>query len=136
MRWESAEPAEASRSMRRSRKRRTKRTRKPVSVRAGQLEFFKVNTERWEWRDAYHWLLALNWPRFAALILSVYVVINLLFAALYAVGGPCIAEMTPGSFLQAFFFSVQNLETVVFGHLYPQILLGHIVTSIIIISDI
>src|SRR5437588_11789110 len=136
MRWESAEPAEAGRSMRRSRKRRTKRTRKPVSVRAGQLEFFKVNTERWEWRDAYHWLLALNWPRFAALILSIYVVINLIFAALYAVGGPCIAEMAPGSFLQAFFFSVQTLATVGYGHMYPQTLYGHVVTTIEIMSGI
>src|SRR6266576_6478191 len=134
MRWENAEPAGARGSTRRSRKPRTKRTRKPVSVRAGQLEFFKVNTEKWEWRDAYHWLLALNWPRFAALILSIYVVINLIFAALYAVGGSCIAEMTPGSFLQAFFFSVQTLATVGYGHMYPQTLYGHVVTTLEIIS--
>ena len=134
MRWENAEPARARGSTRRSRKRRTKRTRKPVSVRAGQLEFFKVNTEKWEWRDAYHWLLALNWPRFAALILSIYVVINLIFAALYAVGGPCIAEMAPGSFLQAFFFSVQTLATVGYGHMYPQTLYGHVLTTIEIMS--
>src|SRR5438105_1268887 len=133
MRWENAEPTRANGSTRRPRKRRTKRTRKPVSVRAGQLEFFKVNTGRWEWRDAYPWLLALNWPRFAALIISVYVVINLIFAALYAVGGPCIAEMTPGSFVDAFFFSVQTLATVGYGHMYPQTLYGHIVTTIEIV---
>src|SRR5437588_11731157 len=99
MRWENAEPTRTRESTRRSRKRRTKRTRKPVSVRAGQLEFFKVNTERWERRDAFHWLLALKWPRFAALILSVYVVINLIFARLSALRGPCVAQLTPGSFL-------------------------------------
>jgi len=72
---------------------------KSVSVRAGRIEFLKVNTGKWEWRDAYHWVLALNWPRFIALILGVYITINLLFAALYRVGGDCIAGMTRGSFL-------------------------------------
>jgi inward rectifier potassium channel len=106
----------------------------PVSVRAGQVEFLKVNTERWDWRDVYQWLLALNWPRFTAFIVSVYVVINFLFAALYTLGGNCVAGMTPGSFLEAFFFSVQTLATVGYGHMYPQTLYGHIVTTIEIMS--
>jgi len=106
----------------------------PVSVRAGQVEFLKVNTERWDWRDVYQWLLALNWPRFAVFIVSVYVVINFLFAALYTLGGNCVAGMTPGSFLEAFFFSVQTLATVGYGHMYPQTLYGHIVTTIEIMS--
>ncbi len=50
---------------------------KPVSVRAGQVEFLKVNTEGWDWRDAYQWLLALSWTRFALFIAGIYVAINL-----------------------------------------------------------
>jgi inward rectifier potassium channel len=111
-----------------------KRKPTPVSVRAGQVEFLKVNAERWDWRDVYQWLLALNWPRFAAFIVSVYVVINFLFAALYTLGGNCVAGMTSGSFLEAFFFSVQTLATVGYGHMYPQTLYGHIVTTIEIMS--
>ena len=38
-----------------------KRSRSPVSVRSGQIEFLKLNTEKWRWRDAYQWLLGLNW---------------------------------------------------------------------------
>src|SRR5438128_2398442 len=49
---------------------------KPVSVRAGQVEFLKLNLEKREWRDAYQWLLALSWPEFAALIAGIYIVIN------------------------------------------------------------
>jgi inward rectifier potassium channel len=111
-----------------------KRKPNPVSVRAGQVEFLKVNTERWDWRDVYQWLLALNWPRFAAFIVGVYIVINLLFAVLYTLGGNCVAGMTSGSFLEAFFFSVQTLATVGYGHMYPQTLYGHIVTTIEIMS--
>ncbi len=107
---------------------------KPVSVRAGQVEFLKVNTERWDWRDAYQWLLALSWPRFALFIAAIYVAINLIFAALYSLDGNCIAYLKPGSFVDAFFFSVQTLATVGYGHMYPQTLYGHVVTTLEIIS--
>jgi inward rectifier potassium channel len=107
---------------------------KPVLVRAGQVEFLKVNTGRWDWRDAYQWLLALSWPRFSAFIASVYIAINLIFAALYSLGGDSIAYLTPGSFVDAFFFSVQTLATVGYGHMYPHTLYGHVVTTLEIIS--
>jgi inward rectifier potassium channel len=107
---------------------------KPVIVRAGQLEFLKLNADTREWRDMYHWILSLTWPRFATLIASAYVTINLLFALLYTLGGDCIAGMTPGSYEQAFFFSVQTLATVGYGHMYPQNAYGHVVTTIEIIS--
>ena len=76
---------------------------KTVTMRSGQIEFLKVNTEGWEWRDAYQWLLGLNWPQFAAFVGAVYIALNLLFAALYTIGGDCVAGMRTGSFLDAFF---------------------------------
>jgi inward rectifier potassium channel len=109
------------------------RTPKTISTRAGQLEFIKINAGT-EWRDIYQWVLSLNWSRFAALIAGVYIGINLLFAALYSLGGDCIAGMTPGSFFEAFFFSVQPLATVGYGHMYPQTPYGHVLTTIEIIS--
>ena len=107
---------------------------KPISVRAGQVEFVKVNTGKWDWRDAYQWLLALNWPRFALFIAAIYITINLVFAELYSLGGNSIAELKPGSFIEAFFFSVQTLATVGYGHMYPQTLYGHVVTTLEIIA--
>src|SRR5437762_5441527 len=112
------------------------RTRKPVSVRAGRFEFLKVNAETWEWRDLYHWILALNWPRFAALILGGYIAINIIFAALYSIGGDCIAGVARGSFLDAFFFSVQTLATVGYGHMYPQSIYGHLVSTAEIMTGV
>ena len=109
------------------------KARKPVSLRSSHVEFVKINLEK-EWRDVYQWVLSLTWPQFAALIAGVYVAINLLFAALYAMGGDCIAGMRPGSFFQGFFFSVQTLATVGYGHMYPQTTYAHVVTTIEIIS--
>lgn len=103
--------------------------RNAVSIQAGQIEFLKINAARREWRDTYHWILSLTWPRFVAFLLAVYVALNLLFATAYAVGGPCIGEMTPGSFPAAFFFSVETLATVGYGHMYPATFYGHVIVT-------
>ena len=106
---------------------------RPVYVRAGQVEFLKLNLKRREYRDAYQWLLSLSWPEFATLIAGIYIFLNLIFAEFYALGGDCIAGMTPGSYVSGFFFSVQTLATVGYGHWYPQTLYAHILTTIEII---
>jgi inward rectifier potassium channel len=109
----------------------------PVSLRAGQLEFVKVNTNAWRWRDVYRWLLGLSWPQFAAFVASLYVGLNLLFALLYSFQQDSIAGSTGGYwFFDCFFFSVQTLATVGYGHMYPQTLYGHIVTTVEIMSGI
>jgi len=69
-------------------------------------------------RDAYHALLRMSWWRVIAVIAAVFIALNAIFAALYvAVGG--IANARPGSFLDAFFFSVQTMGTIGYGAMYP-----------------
>ena len=109
---------------------------KSVSVRSGQVEFLKLNLQRWEYRDIYQWFLALKWPEFIALIAGIYIVLNLIFAEFYELGNGSIAGLRPGSYEDAFFFSVQTLATVGYGHWYPQTLYGHIVTTIEIIVGV
>ena len=110
--------------------------RKPVIVRAGQVEFLKLNADKRDWRDSYHWLLALRWPQFAAFVAVVYIVLNLFFATLYRLGGDSIAGMSSDSFSEAFFFSVQTLATVGYGHMYPSNLYGNVVTTIEVMCGI
>ena len=113
--------------------------RKPshVSIRTGQVEFVKVGTDAWRWRDVYRWLLGLRWPQFALFVASLYIGLNLLFAALYSFRQDSIAGSTGGSrFFDCFFFSVQTLATVGYGHMYPQTLYGHIISTVEIMTGI
>jgi inward rectifier potassium channel len=110
--------------------------RNEVSVRSGQVEFVKVNTDAWKWRDVYRWLLSLRWPQFAAFVGALYIGLNVLFAILYSLQQNSIAGRTTHWFLDCFFFSVQTLATVGYGHMYPQTLYGHIVSTVEIMTGI
>ncbi|HEY3664019.1 MAG TPA: ion channel [Chthoniobacterales bacterium] len=112
------------------------RKRAPVSIRSGPIEFVKLNTEKWQWRDAYQWLLGLTWPQFAAFVGVIYIALNLLFAALYRLDPKSVTGMRTGSFLDAFFFSVQTIATVGYGNMSPANLYGNILTTIEIMSGI
>src|SRR4029078_8244435 len=115
------------------------RQRKPsqVSLRSGQVEFVKVGTDAWRWRDVYRWLLGLRWPQFSAFVATLYVGLIVLFAALYSLQPNSIAGSTGGSrFFDCFFFSVQTLATVGYGHMYPQTLYGHIISTVEIMTGI
>ena len=108
-----------------------------VSVRSGSVEFVKVNTDAWKWRDVYRWLLGLSWPQFAGFVGAIYVGLNLLFAVLYSIDPNSVAGRTSTSwFLDCFFFSVQTLATVGYGHMYPQTLYGHLVSTLEIMTGI
>lgn len=110
-----------------------KKSNTPIPVRMGNTEFLKINAERGEWRDLYHLVLSLRWSHFILLVIGIYLAINLLFAAAYFMGGDCIAEMPRGSFWDAFFFSIETLATVGYGHMHPVTTYGHVVVSIEII---
>src|SRR6059036_2545198 len=114
-----------------------RRRHNQVSLRAGQVEFVKVGTDAWRWRDVYRWLIGLRWPQFAAFVASLYIGLNLVFAALYSLQRDSIAGSTGGHwFFDYFFFSVQTLATVGYGHMYPQTLYGHIISTIEIMNGI
>lgn len=75
------------------------------------------------WRDLYHMLLTIPWPVFLVFLLATYLSVNAIFALAYLAGGEAaIANATPGSFADAFFFSVQTMASIGYGAMYPQTL--------------
>jgi inward rectifier potassium channel len=107
-----------------------RKRRRDIRVRYGQFEFVKLNAKKFDFRDTYHLILTLTWPGFAAFVFGVYLFINLIFAGLYLLDSHAVAEMAPGSFFDAFFFSVETLATVGYGHMYPESFYGHLITML------
>jgi inward rectifier potassium channel len=72
----------------------------------------------------YHFLLTIDWPAFLTVLAVLYLSINTVFALVYLLCGPAAlgeadAAFRPGSFLQAFFFSVQTFATIGYGSIVP-----------------
>ena len=80
--------------------------------------------------DLYHHLLTLPWWAFLLGLALVYLGLNALFAGFYLLGGGAIANARPGSFSDAFFFSVETISTIGYGQMSPATLYGNIVMTV------
>ena len=80
--------------------------------------------------DFYHHLLTLPWWAFLAGLALVYLGLNALFAGFYLLGSGAIANARPGSFADAFFFSVETISTIGYGQMSPGTLYGNIVMTV------
>jgi inward rectifier potassium channel len=82
--------------------------------------------------DIYFGLLTRPLWQFALIVAGAIVVLNAIFAGLYVLdpdprGGICNAR--PGSYEDAFFFSVQTLATIGYGTWAPQTRYAHVVVT-------
>lgn len=107
-------------------------TKRIITVKSGVLEFVKLNAKQTELRDVYHWLIMLSWFRFSIIVSVVYLIVNFVFSLLYVLGPNSVDGMQGMS--DAFFFSVETLATVGYGHMFPSTFYGHIISTIEIIT--
>jgi inward rectifier potassium channel len=119
----------------RQKKRSQNRRQRPlpkvhIKIQDGRFQIVGIGAWYSYWRDPYHLLLTIPWPGFLALIALSYVATNALFALAYLAGGDCIANARPGSFLDAFFFSVQTLASIGYGAMYPKTTYANAVVTI------
>ncbi|MBD2568420.1 ion channel [Anabaena lutea] len=101
-----------------------------IKIHNGQFEIMGMGAWYSYWRDPYHLLLTIPWLSFLILICIFYVAINAFFAFAYWLGGDCIANAQPGSFSDAFFFSVQTLASIGYGAMYPKTTYANIIVTI------
>jgi inward rectifier potassium channel len=80
--------------------------------------------------DLYHLALRIAWWRFLVAGLVLYLAANALFALLYLAEPGAIANARPGSFRDAFFFSVQTIATLGYGVMAPATLYANLVVTI------
>ena len=97
-----------------------------VEVRAPRLiaretadEVLSVGLHRPFLGDLYHRTLRMGWCSFLGAVLVLYIAANLLFALVYMLEPEGIGNARPGSFWDAFFFSVETFATIGYGQLYP-----------------
>jgi len=82
------------------------------------------------WRDAYHTLLAMSWPRFFGLLVGAFLLVNLLFALGYLLLGDGLENARRGSLEDAFFFSVQTLATIGYGKISPATTAANVLVAV------
>jgi inward rectifier potassium channel len=114
-------------------KKSTQKRRLPkikILIQDGRFQVVGMGAWYSYWRDPYHLVLTIPWMGFFALITLTYLGINSLFAIAYLAGGDCIANATPGSFLDAFFFSVQTVASIGYGAMYPKTVYSNLIVTI------
>src|SRR5580692_7911083 len=85
--------------------------------------------------DLYHFLVTSSWPALIGLIAAGFAVANLVFAFGYYLDGG-IENARPGSFTDAFFFSVQTMATIGYGKMVPVSMFTNILVSIEALSGL
>lgn len=83
----------------------------------------------------YHYLISVSWLKFCLIILSSFVIVNVLFAFLYMLGGEgnfegIVATNEFERFLNEFFFSTQTFTTVGYGRINPVGIYSNIISSV------
>jgi inward rectifier potassium channel len=100
------------------------------------VELVKRGAARYDLRDPYHIAVEMSWKEFALAFVGLELGINFVFALLYFARPGCIANMRPGSFSDAFFFSIETLATVGYGVMAPATLYGHVISAIEIVCGL
>ncbi len=80
--------------------------------------------------DLYHALLTANWGVLFSLLAAAYVAFNLAFALLFRLQDGSIVNAKPGSFMDAFFFSVQTMATLGYGDMHPATLYANLLVTV------
>jgi inward rectifier potassium channel len=86
--------------------------------------------------NPFYWLLKLSWPAFFGLAAVAFLGVNLIFAGLYVLCGADALIATVQSpalqdpFWRSFFFSVETLSTIGYGHIAPFSFVAHVLSMV------
>jgi inward rectifier potassium channel len=96
----------------------------------GRSRFEVKNLDQRWFTDVYHYMLAISWRRLLGVFFLVYCGTNAVFAFLFWVGGNDIANARPGSYADAFWFSVQTYATIGYGGMSPATPYAHVLVTL------
>jgi inward rectifier potassium channel len=110
--------------------RQRRSTRKSLLVRLGPREIETLGLRQGFWTDLYHRSMTIYWPVFFGSAALLFVLLNAIFAGLYALGHEPIANVSGHNVLELFYFSIETLATVGYGDMHPQTEYGHTVATV------
>jgi len=116
--------------------RRKKAPKVHIKIENGHFRVEGNNSWKSYWRDPYHLMLTIPWSGFLFVIILGYVLTNTVFALAYLVDPQGLQNARPGSFEDAFFFSVQTLATIGYGAIFPKSLYANILVTIEAMSSL
>lgn len=110
-------------------------SRKRLLNRDGSFNVRREGLHFWQSLSMYHYLLTISWSKFLGIVSALFLFVNALFALLYVacgdgalVRGDSVQPL--GRFADAFFFSVETLATIGYGHFAPASLAANVIMTI------
>ena len=105
---------------------------KPREVPKRDYEIKVIGAQHLYFRDAYHAFLRVTWRAAIAGIVVIYLSLNALFAVafMYSDG---VVNATHGSFVEAYYFSIQTMGTIGYGAMYPR---GPVANGLVILESV
>jgi len=94
----------------------------------GKIDAVVLGLKRSFLSDTYYGLLSAPWAAVLGLVAGIYVALNALFALVYVLTGG-IEGARAGSFVDAFFFSVQTMATIGYGVMHPTTPLANVLVT-------
>ncbi len=117
--------------MNNNRKPRRQLSRVRIHIENGRLHVLGMGGWYSYWREPYYLLLTIPWQGFLAITVSVYALANAFAALLFLLGGEgTIVNAQPGSFVDAFFFSVQTSASIGYGVMSPGNVYAHLLVTL------
>jgi inward rectifier potassium channel len=103
----------------------SRESRQRLLNRDGSFNVVREGLHAFSSMSLYHDLLTVSWPRFLSLLVTLYLVVNGLFAVAFVACGPgalagAKAATLGGRLLEAFFFSVHTFATIGYGSMSPR----------------
>ncbi|MEM6449089.1 MAG: ion channel [Cyanobacteria bacterium P01_D01_bin.105] len=106
-----------------------------ISIENGRFQMLGLGAWPAYWRDPYYLMLTVPWQIFFGITIALYGLANAVCALLFLMGGEgTILNAKPGSFADAFFFSVQTSASIGYGVMSPGNAYGHLLVSLIAIT--
>jgi inward rectifier potassium channel len=102
----------------------------PQRITASDERFVPIGSRPHSQSDLYQMLLDSSWPFLLGFLISIYLVGNALFALGYWLDEGALENAQPGSYLDAFFFSVQTMATIGYGKIAPHTFAANVLVTI------